>query len=100
MDSTIARLFYRAAKRAVVREAPAPQPKKKSRREETGGAFRTAAGATRAVCKIKAIMDGLTADAVFNSNPFDASFQSIYGGGAGEDFGDEWQPSNYSSLGL
>lgn len=100
MDTTIARLFYRAAKRLSVREAPAPKPRK-SRREETGKTFRMAARAVRrsALCKIKAIMDSLIGEADATNNPFDASWQSVNGGSA-DDFGEDWQPANYASLHL
>ena len=94
MDSTIARLFARAARKAMQRDAPAPKPKK-SRREETGKTFRMASRAVprHALCKIKAIMDGLIGEAEATSNPFDASWQSINGGGFDGTWGGEYMAS-------
>jgi hypothetical protein len=101
MDSTIARLFYRAARKALLHNAAAPPKPKKSRREETGKVFRMASRAIlrSALCKIKAIMDGLIGEAVATNNPFDASWQSVNGGG-GADFGEDWQPVDCASLHL
>jgi hypothetical protein len=43
-------------------------------------------------------MDGLIAEAEATSNPFDASWQSLNGGGG--DFGEDWQPTDCASLHL
>ena len=62
---------------------PGPEAEEIAPLEETGKTFRMASRAVprSVLCKIKAIMDGLIGEAEATSNPFDASWQSINGGG-------------------
>jgi hypothetical protein len=101
MDSTIARLFYRAARKVLVRDAAPPKPKK-SRREETGRGLRKQIRASGGM-RIATMMD--VSEAFYQSNPYntlDPCWQSIiHGGGFDEGCSDDYMTqANCPSLNL
>lgn len=98
MDSTIARLFYRAARKALVRDAQAAPKPKKSRREETGRGFQKQIRASGGM-RMATLMD--VSQAFYQSNPYNPDNPCWHydEDNFGEGFGD-LHPSNYPSLNL